>query len=106
MCIRDRRLTEQATTDALTGLPNRLKLTEVFERERAHALRSGTPLALVFLDIDHFKQINDRFGHEVGDSALTHFATVLAQRLRINDLFCRLGGEEFALLLPGSTRCV
>ncbi|MDR8014447.1 MAG: diguanylate cyclase [Pseudomonas sp.] len=101
--LNERRLTEQATTDALTGLPNRLKLTEVFERERAHALRSGTPLALVFLDIDHFKQINDRFGHEVGDRALTHFATVLAQRLRINDLFCRLGGEEFAVLLPGST---
>ncbi|MBH3338781.1 GGDEF domain-containing protein [Pseudomonas mendocina] len=101
--LNERRLTEQATTDALTGLPNRLKLAEMFERERAHALRNGTPLSLVFLDIDHFKQINDRFGHEVGDRALAHFATVLAQRLRINDLFCRLGGEEFAVLLPGST---
>ncbi|MFV3384622.1 GGDEF domain-containing protein [Pseudomonas sp. NY15364] len=100
--LNETRLTEQATTDALTGLPNRLKMAEVFERERAHALRNGTPLSLVFLDIDHFKQINDRFGHEVGDRTLIHFATVLAQRLRINDLFCRLGGEEFAVLLPGS----
>ncbi|WP_161928883.1 GGDEF domain-containing protein [Pseudomonas yangonensis] len=101
--LNEKRLTEQATTDALTGLPNRLKLAEVFDRERAHALRNGTPLSLVFLDIDHFKQINDRFGHEVGDRALAHFATVLAHRLRINDLFCRLGGEEFAVLLPNST---
>ncbi|MDN5514962.1 GGDEF domain-containing protein [Ectopseudomonas composti] len=100
--LNEKRLTEQATTDALTGLPNRLKLAEVFERERAHALRNGTPLSLVFIDIDHFKQINDRFGHEVGDRALAHFAKVLAQRLRINDLFCRLGGEEFAVLLSGS----
>ena len=99
----EKRLTELATTDALTGLPNRVKLAEVFERERAHALRNGTPLSLVFIDIDHFKQINDQFGHEVGDRALEHFAKVLAQRLRVNDLFCRLGGEEFAVLLPGST---
>ncbi|MGG2396746.1 GGDEF domain-containing protein [Pseudomonas sp. SH1-B] len=100
--LNEKRLIEQATTDALTGLPNRMKLSEVFQRERAHALRNGTPLSLVFVDIDHFKQINDRFGHQVGDHALVHFATVLAQRLRINDLFCRLGGEEFAVLLPGS----
>lgn len=76
----EQRLTAQATSDALTGLPNRLKLADVFERERAHALRNGTPLALVFIDIDHFKQINDRFGHDVGDHALAHFATVLAQQ--------------------------
>jgi diguanylate cyclase (GGDEF)-like protein len=100
--LNEQRLTDQATTDSLTGLPNRLKLAEVFERERAHAQRNGTPLSLVFVDIDHFKQINDRFGHEVGDRALVHFATVLAQRLRVTDLFCRLGGEEFAVLLPGS----
>lgn len=100
--LNEKRLTELAATDALTGLPNRVKLVEVFERERAHALRNGTPLSLVFIDIDHFKQINDQFGHEAGDRALAHFARVLAQRLRINDLFCRLGGEEFAVLLPGS----
>ncbi|VXC58395.1 Diguanylate cyclase (GGDEF) domain-containing protein [Pseudomonas sp. 8Z] len=101
--INEKRLTELATTDALTGLANRVKLAEVFERERAHALRNATPLSLVFLDVDHFKQINDRFGHEVGDRALTHFAKTLSQRLRVNDLLCRLGGEEFAVLLPSST---
>lgn len=100
--LNERRLTELATTDSLTGLANRMKLSEVFERERAHAARSGKPLALVFLDIDHFKLINDRFGHEAGDQALRHFASVLTQRLRVTDLFCRLGGEEFAVLLPGS----
>lgn len=101
--LNEKRLTELATTDALTGLANRVKLAEVFERERAHAQRNDTPLALVFVDIDHFKQINDRFGHEAGDRALEHFANTLSQRLRINDLFCRLGGEEFAVLLPGSS---
>ena len=101
--LNEKRLTAQATTDPLTGLANRMKLAEVFERERAHAQRNGTPLSLAFLDIDHFKQINDRFGHDVGDRALEHFATTLSQRLRTNDLFCRLGGEEFAVLLPGSS---
>lgn len=101
--LNEKRLTEQATTDPLTGLANRVKLAEIFERERAHAQRNGTPLSLVFLDIDHFKQINDRFGHDVGDRALEHFAATLSQRLRINDLFSRLGGEEFAILLPGSS---
>ena len=100
--LNEKRLTELASTDTLTGLANRMKLAEVFERERAHAQRNGTPLALVFLDIDHFKQINDRFGHEVGDRALEHFAERLSQRLRVSDLLCRLGGEEFAVLLPGS----
>ncbi|WP_454255638.1 GGDEF domain-containing protein [Pseudomonas sp. Marseille-Q8238] len=98
----EQRLTELATTDALTGLANRVKLAEVFDRERNHALRNGTSLALVFLDIDHFKQINDRFGHTTGDKALCHFADLLSQRLRANDLFCRLGGEEFAVLLPNT----
>lgn len=100
----EQRLTELATTDSLTGLVNRIRLSEVFERERAHSLRNRTPLSLVFLDIDHFKQINDRFGHEAGDQALRHFAALLGQRLRASDLFCRLGGEEFAVLLPATDR--
>lgn len=101
--ITERRLIELISTDYLTGLANRSKLAEVFQREHNHARRNGAPLALVYLDIDHFKQINDRFGHEAGDQALNHFATVLSQRLRATDLLCRLGGEEFAALLPNTT---
>lgn len=96
------RLLELASTDTLTGLANRMKLGEVFQRERSHALRDNTPLSLIILDLDHFKRVNDQFGHEGGDRALRHLAHLLPQRLRDTDLFCRLGGEEFALLLPGA----
>ncbi|MCD7042090.1 diguanylate cyclase [Pseudomonas sp. MAFF 311095] len=98
--LTEQRLIELVTTDHLTGLANRAKLAEVFQRESEWALRNGSPLALVYLDIDHFKQINDRFGHDAGDQALCHFASVLTKRLRATDLLCRLGGEEFAALLP------
>ncbi|UAW98813.1 GGDEF domain-containing protein [Halopseudomonas nanhaiensis] len=98
----ERRLLELASKDVLTGLANRMKLAEVFERERSHALRDNKPLALVVLDLDHFKRINDQFGHEGGDQVLRHVADLLPTRLRETDLFCRLGGEEFALLLPGA----
>lgn len=100
--LNEKRLTEQATTDALTGLPNRLKLAEVFERERAHALRNCTSLSLVFLDIDHFKQINDRFGHHVGDQVLVAFVELIKRYCRKEDRLFRFGGEEFLLLLPST----
>jgi diguanylate cyclase (GGDEF)-like protein len=97
------RLIELASTDNLTGLANRMKLAEVLERERSHALRDNKPLSLIMLDVDYFKRINDQFGHEAGDRALRHLAGVLSSRLRETDLLCRLGGEEFAVLLPGAT---
>lgn len=93
-------LRELAATDGLTGLANRMSLASNFQRERSRALRLQSPLSLVVMDIDHFKYINDRYGHAGGDLALRHLADSLRERLRDTDLICRLGGEEFALLLP------
>ncbi len=98
----EQRLIDLASTDSLTGLANRLKLAEVFARERAHAVRDGKALSLMLFDLDHFKRVNDRYGHEAGDQALRHVAWLLESRLRATDLFCRLGGEEMAILLPGA----
>ncbi len=96
-----RKLLYLATTDNLTSLANRTRFLDVFERERNHAARNNSELALLLLDLDHFKQVNDRFGHDVGDEVLKYVATTISNRLRKTDLACRLGGEEFAILLPG-----
>lgn len=97
-----------ARTDFLTGLNNRLGFSEAFGRERKRALRSGSGLAMLLIDLDHFKRINDRYGHDVGDLMLGHVADTLAGRLRDSDTLARLGGEEFGVLLvdtsPGQAR--
>jgi diguanylate cyclase (GGDEF)-like protein len=90
----------QAVTDELTGLANRRSFQETLEAELQRAERFGNPLALVFADLDDFKLVNDRFGHQVGDNVLRAFAVVLQGRIRGVDLAARLGGEEFAVLLP------
>ncbi|OYT95807.1 MAG: GGDEF domain-containing protein [Pseudomonas sp. PGPPP3] len=87
-------------TDALTGAFNRRYFQERLEGEIARAQRREGSLALVMLDIDHFKQVNDRFGHAAGDQVLTLFCQRLSQRLRRIDVLCRLGGEEFIVLCP------
>lgn len=91
-----------ASSDPLTGALNRRGFDEVFAREQARAQRVGAPLALVVLDLDNFKQLNDRWGHQCGDEALIHLVRIVGKTLRPADVLCRLGGEEFAVLLPDS----
>ncbi|MEO7578964.1 MAG: EAL domain-containing protein [Massilia sp.] len=86
--------------DVLTGLPNRLRLREHFEHEIAHALRAKSKLALMFLDLDHFKLINDSLGHLVGDKLLQATSLRLKNHLRDTDIISRQGGDEFVILLP------
>jgi diguanylate cyclase (GGDEF)-like protein len=92
----------QSNTDVLTGLLNRRALQRSAAREIAHAHRHNSPLALVLLDLDHFKAINDRHGHEGGDVALALTARCLTKNLRAEDLVARIGGEEFVVLLPSA----
>lgn len=89
-----------ATVDGLTGLRNRRWLDDAFARQLTRTVRAGHPVALLMIDIDHFKRLNDEHGHLVGDAVLCHVALVLALGLRPPDLLARYGGEEFALMLP------
>jgi len=89
-----------AGTDALTGLANRRTFTHEFTREFGAVQRHKGPLSLLYIDVDRFKRFNDEFGHDVGDAVLQAVATCLAQTVRASDLPCRLGGEEFAVVLP------
>lgn len=94
------RLERQALTDPLTGLPNRRGLARDLDREMARAARRGSPLGFAMLDIDHFKDYNDRHGHGEGDRLLVRAARAWAAQLRAQDTLSRYGGEEFVLLLP------
>ncbi len=91
-----------ATTDFLTGVANRRSFVEQMASEVARIRRFGQPGALLMLDIDHFKGVNDRLGHAAGDEVLRHLAQLAVDQLRQVDMFGRLGGEEFGILLPGT----
>lgn len=95
------RLREQAMRDPLTGIWNRACILDTLERELDRARRSASPLGLLLLDLDHFKQLNDTRGHQFGDLALRAFAQRIQSAVRSYDTFGRYGGEEFLILAPG-----
>jgi diguanylate cyclase (GGDEF)-like protein len=97
---REQKLQEQAISDPLTGLYNRRYLDEFLPRELARSGRSAVPVAVMLIDLDHFKRINDSSGHEAGDIALRAVGNLLRANVRGSDIACRFGGEEFALILP------
>lgn len=90
-------------TDPLTGIANRLHFSMVYEHSINVALREKLPLGIIFFDIDHFKQVNDVYGHLLGDEILKNIAELVKQRLRKSDIFARWGGEEFIILLPDTS---
>jgi len=90
----------RAATDALTGLPNNRAIQETIKRMVAQATRSSTPMSAVIFDLDHFKQVNDTFGHAAGDEVLAAVGVLAASTVRESDFVGRYGGEEFVMLLP------
>ena len=99
----NRRLHEQAIRDPLTQLHNRRYFDESIPRDVARAIREDEPLAVIAIDLDHFKRVNDEHGHAIGDRVLQILGRVLSADVRISDLVCRFGGEEFVVSLPGAS---
>jgi len=96
-------LRDQSIKDALTGLFNRRYLEETLEREISRSVRSGNSIGLMMLDIDHFKEFNDIFGHSGGDTLMRELGALLHSTIRVEDVACRYGGDEFVVMLPESS---
>jgi diguanylate cyclase (GGDEF)-like protein len=96
-----RQLYDASVTDALTGAHNREHFDTQLRSELSYARRHGTDVSLVIFDADHFKKVNDTYGHQVGDAVLVQIANVVRGTVRSEDVFARYGGEEFALVLRG-----
>lgn len=99
-------LGDLALRDALTGAFNRRYLEETLGREVARSLREKSALAVVMMDLDHFKQLNDTMGHATGDVVLKALVKKLTERFRTGDIICRFGGEEFVVIMPGASALV
>jgi diguanylate cyclase (GGDEF)-like protein len=100
LAVTNRRLQEAALTDSLTGFPNRRYAMERFQQDWSASLRSKRPLSCMVIDLDRFKQINDTYGHDVGDTVLKQTAAALKSALRAQDVICRVGGDEFLVICP------
>jgi len=96
-------LVREAIRDHMTGCFSRQSGEELLELQLVNSLRNDTPLTVAFIDLDHFKQLNDRFGHDAGDAALVSATAAIHKLLRLGDMFVRWGGEEFLLILPNTT---
>jgi len=99
-----RQLTQEMLTDGLTGVANRRHFNESITAQFDSAHETGVPLSLLFMDVDHFKKINDTYGHQMGDRVFADLATALKERVPQNAVVARYGGEEFAIVLPQTDR--
>jgi two-component system, cell cycle response regulator len=97
---REAQILALSLTDPLTGIGNRRRLEQALDTEVSRAERTGGSLCAIMADLDHFKHINDRYGHEAGDKVLAAFGEVLRRRIRVTDIAARFGGEEFVVLMP------